>query len=94
MCMNCGCGELDDRHGNDANLITDDIRKAATASGLDMSKTIGNLEDSLRRVGGGMATPAVGGQTGMGSSGQTGMGQTPRSGGFQGNTDDQDNPRT
>ena len=63
MCMNCGCGEIDERHGNRDNLIADDMRRAAAASGLDMSATVHNMEDALRKVGGG-----VGPSTAVGSS--------------------------
>ena len=44
MCMNCGCGEPNDRHGNDANITMDDLRKAGEANGQDVDTTMGNME--------------------------------------------------
>lgn len=50
MCMNCGCGEMDERHGKDANIVAEDIRKAAEASGQDVTTTARNLESSLHEL--------------------------------------------
>lgn len=47
MCMNCGCGQVDKRHGNEANIVAEDIRRASDAAGLDMATTVGNLRTSL-----------------------------------------------
>jgi hypothetical protein len=58
MCMNCGCGQVDDRHGNDANIVAEDIRRAASANKQDVSETVRNLETSLR---GELATSGAGG---------------------------------
>ncbi len=70
MCMNCGCGEISERHGNQDNIVLDDVRRAATASGLDMTRTIENLQASLRKAGDpAMATSGAGGRSSMGTSG-------------------------
>jgi hypothetical protein len=37
----------DERHGNDANLVTEDLRRAADANGQDLATTLGNLRQSL-----------------------------------------------
>jgi hypothetical protein len=58
MCMNCGCGQVDERHGNDANIVAEDIRRAASANKQDVSETVRNLETSLR---GELATAGAGG---------------------------------
>ena len=72
MCMNCGCGEIDERHGNQGNIVLEDVRRAATASGLDMSATVKNLQTSLGRVG-------EAGMAGSGASAQSsGMGRVSR----------------
>lgn len=47
MCLNCGCGMPDERHGNDANLVTDDLRIAAQANGQDLATTVHNLRRAL-----------------------------------------------
>ena len=44
MCMNCGCNEPDERHGNDANITMEDLRSAARATGQDLDETVGNIE--------------------------------------------------
>jgi hypothetical protein len=44
MCMNCGCGEPEERHGNDANITLTDLRRAGEANGQDLDTTMGNLE--------------------------------------------------
>ena len=46
MCMNCGCGEPNDRHGNDANITMDDLRKAGDANGQDVDKVMSNMEQA------------------------------------------------
>jgi hypothetical protein len=69
MCMNCGCGQVDDRHGNQANIVADDIRRAATANQQDVSQTIRNLEASLRGGLAGTGARAGAAQAGSGTSG-------------------------
>lgn len=44
MCMNCGCGMPNDKHGNEANITMDDLRKAGEANGMDVDTTMANLE--------------------------------------------------
>jgi hypothetical protein len=44
MCMNCGCGEPNEKHGNEANITMDDLRRAGEANGQDVDTTIGNME--------------------------------------------------
>ena len=74
MCMNCGCGEIDERHGDDANIIADDVRRAAAATGQDLPTTTRNLETSLRQMSErGMAASSAGRQPGSGSSSKAGF---------------------
>jgi hypothetical protein len=46
MCLNCGCGEPNDRHGNDANITMDDLRKAGQANGQDVDQVMSNIEQA------------------------------------------------
>lgn len=46
MCMNCGCGQPNERHGNEANITLDDLRRAGEANGQDLDQTIGNMEQA------------------------------------------------
>jgi hypothetical protein len=71
MCMNCGCGEINERHGNQANIVADDIRRAAEAGGQDMSTTVRNLQDSLRQVGDPQMSTSGSGSSSSGGTGGT-----------------------
>lgn len=71
MCMNCGCGELNERHGKDSNITADDVLQASRANGQDVTQTVQNMEESLRRVGGGgMSSTGYGSD--MGDQGMSG----------------------
>ncbi len=50
MCLNCGCGELDERHGNSANLIRADLQRAADANGQTLEETAGNVIQGAQRM--------------------------------------------
>jgi hypothetical protein len=49
MCLNCGCGEPDERHGNDANITMDDLRKAGEANGQDVQTVMTNIERAYQQ---------------------------------------------
>jgi len=48
MCLNCGCGAPDDRHGNSANIVTADLQRAAEANGQTLQETAQNLVASAQ----------------------------------------------
>jgi hypothetical protein len=50
MCLNCGCGAPEDRHGNDKNITADDLRQAAKANGQDLDETVRNVRAGLDQV--------------------------------------------
>lgn len=50
MCMNCGCGQPDDAHGNDANITADDLRRAAETNGQSLAETIENIANAGRQL--------------------------------------------
>ena len=50
MCLNCGCGELNDDHGNSANITVDDLRSASQATGQSLHETIDHMERALDQV--------------------------------------------
>lgn len=52
MCMNCGCGKPDDRHGNAANLTVDDLRQAGEANDQDLRTTARNILEAVDIVDG------------------------------------------
>jgi hypothetical protein len=43
MCMTCGCGEPNEKHGNDANITNDELVAAAEAAGIDEQQAIDNI---------------------------------------------------
>jgi hypothetical protein len=47
MCMNCGCGELDERH-KASDITASDVREAAAGKPLD--QTVRNLRTSLDQM--------------------------------------------
>jgi hypothetical protein len=47
MCLNCGCGTPEDRHGDDANITTSDLQAAADANGQTLEQTVANLRTGL-----------------------------------------------
>ena len=46
MCLNCGCGKPEDRHGDDANITMDDLRKAGDANDQDLDQVMANIEQT------------------------------------------------
>ena len=70
MCMNCGCGQLDDRHGSDANITRDDVMQASRSTGQDLRETASNLRSSLDQLVSSGSSQS-GSQSSYGSSGAT-----------------------
>lgn len=50
MCLNCGCGQLNERHGEDANITLDDVRRAADANGQSVEESLRNMGMAARQV--------------------------------------------
>ena len=50
MCLNCGCGEPNERHGNDANITLDDVRAAGEANGQSVEESLRNMGAAARQV--------------------------------------------
>jgi hypothetical protein len=49
MCLDCGCGEPNDRHGDDRHITLDDVKAAAEASELSLEEAKRNIIDGLRQ---------------------------------------------
>jgi len=47
MCLNCGCGTADDRHGDSANIVTADLERAGKANDQTLEETARNLTAAL-----------------------------------------------
>jgi len=59
MSLNCGCGELNERHGNEANIILDDVRRAGEANGQSVEESLRNMGQAARQVVSGTSAPAA-----------------------------------
>ena len=44
MCASCGCGKLDEDHGDDRNLTREDLQDAADAAGISVNEVTKNLQ--------------------------------------------------
>ena len=50
MCLDCGCGEPNERHGDDRHLTMDDIKAAAEASEISVDDAARNINDGIRQA--------------------------------------------
>lgn len=50
MCLDCGCGQPEERHGDPASITLTDLRRAAEANGHSLAEAIGNVSDALAGI--------------------------------------------
>ncbi|MDQ3694686.1 MAG: hypothetical protein M3464_13820 [Chloroflexota bacterium] len=50
MCLDCGCGEPNDPHGDDRHITMDDVKAAAEASEISVDEAARNISESLRQA--------------------------------------------
>jgi hypothetical protein len=50
MCLDCGCGEPNERHGDDRHIVMDDVRAAAQASELSVEEAARNISEGLQQA--------------------------------------------
>ncbi len=50
MCLNCGCGEPNERHGKDANITLEDVQRAGEANGQSVEESLRNMGMAARQV--------------------------------------------
>ncbi len=50
MCLDCGCGEPNERHGDDRHITMDDVKAAAQASEISVEEAGKNIADGLRKA--------------------------------------------
>ncbi len=50
MCLDCGCGELNDGHGDSRHITMDSIRSAARASEISIDESMRNISDGLKQA--------------------------------------------
>lgn len=53
MCLNCGCHEAHDDHGNPANITYESVKEAAEANGMGVAESISMMLETAEedRVG-------------------------------------------
>ena len=56
MCLDCGCGEPNERHGDGRHIIMDDVKAAAEASEISVDEAARNVSDGLRQAKGAAAS--------------------------------------
>lgn len=49
MCLSCGCGEPNERHGDDRHITQDDLNAAAQASEISPKQAAQNILDGLQQ---------------------------------------------
>ena len=49
MCLNCDCGDYQDRRGSDTNITMDDVEKAAEGEGMSVEDTVREMIDGLQQ---------------------------------------------
>ncbi len=50
MCLNCGCGQPNESHENDANITLDHVRRAGEANGQSVEESLRNMGMAARQV--------------------------------------------
>jgi len=50
MCLDCGCGELNESHGDSRHITMDSIRSAAQASEISLDEAMKNMSDGLKQA--------------------------------------------
>ncbi len=62
MCMSCGCGQVNDDHGDQRNITLNDMRSAAQAANIDVQTAARNIQQAMSRGGGTGTQPQMGAQ--------------------------------
>lgn len=49
MCVSCGCGVLDDKHGDERNITYSELKAAAEAANIDLGTLSNRIQEGLKR---------------------------------------------
>ncbi len=49
MCLSCGCGEPNERHGDERHITQDDLDAAAQAAEITPQQVAQNIRDGLQQ---------------------------------------------
>lgn len=47
MCMNCGCGQPNEDHGNAANITADELQRAGDANGQSLRESAQHIIETV-----------------------------------------------
>ena len=50
MCMNCGCGQPNEDHGNPANITADDLKRAGEVNGQSLRESAQHILETVELV--------------------------------------------
>jgi hypothetical protein len=50
MCLTCGCGVLNDNHGDDRHITYDDLKTAAEAAEIPVDEAVRNFEETVKKA--------------------------------------------
>ncbi len=50
MCLSCGCGEPNEKHGNPDHITLDDLKRAAKAAGIETEQAADNIHDGAKKL--------------------------------------------
>jgi hypothetical protein len=51
MCLSCGCGKPEDKHGDERNIILSEVIAAGQAAGISPQQAAENINQALRDIG-------------------------------------------
>jgi hypothetical protein len=51
MCVSCGCGEPNERHGDDRHITQDDLQQAADAANISLDEVVQNISTGTQQAG-------------------------------------------
>jgi phage-related minor tail protein len=50
MCLDCGCGEPNESHGDSRHITLDSVRAAAQVSGISENEAMDNIAAGMRQA--------------------------------------------
>ena len=50
MCLSCGCGEPNEKHGNPDHITLDDLKRAAKAAEIEPEQAADNIHDGAKKL--------------------------------------------
>ena len=50
MCLTCGCGVLNDDHGDERHITLDDLKSAAEAAEIPVDEAVRNFDETVKKA--------------------------------------------